>query len=128
MEQGYIICYNGYKQEITKGQSNSKRERGGKLKEKSKEGTTFGFSKDNLRGMAALSEHLSNHVSTMLNERLGVAHHIEPFQKEQPENKRENNGIWSRLRITEGKVAEAHRAKKQKTEGFLGSLAKAANE
>ncbi len=124
MEQGYLICYNGYKQEVSRAQGiNNKRERGGKSKERNKDNNTFGFSKDNLRGMAALSEHLSEHVSTLLNERLGVAHHVEPFKHEQ-----QDKGIWSGLRIKEGKVAEAHRAKKQKTEGFLGNLAKISSE
>ena len=124
MEQGYLISYNDYRQTFDNDRNrDNKRQRKGKGKGKGKGKNNYGFSKENMQGMAAVADHLNSHVATLLDKRLGVAHNVEAFQNDQPAQNQNKRSLWDDMRIKDGKIAEAHRAKKIKTHGFLDNLA-----
>jgi exonuclease VII small subunit len=83
MEQGYITCYNGYKQEIKRGNRDNK-DKKDKDKDKS---NTYGFSKSNLQGMAAMGQHMMAQTANMIQESMNksgdtnttYAHQVDPF-------------------------------------------------
>ena len=128
METGSIPTYDGTQFEVKKDRKDTKRDRNGDKKNKN----NFGFSKDNMRGMAALTEHISDHVSSLLEPRLGSAHahHIEPFSDQQPQQQQlalpAAPSIFDRL-PADNKMAQSHQAKRQKKVDFLNNLSTANN-
>ena len=76
------------------------------------------------------TEHISDHVSSLLGSRLGSAHahHIEPFNDLQPQPQQQQlaatPSIFDRL-PADNKMAQAHQAKRQKKITFIDNLAEA---
>ena len=125
MELGHIVTYDD-----SKFPCNKDRAAKNKNKDERGKGSNYGFSKSNLQGMAALTEHITDHVVKVIDERLptGRAHQVEPFvdtMNDDIEPATAKRSVWDRMN-TEDQPAQikANAAKKQKRVRFISNLAK----
>ena len=128
LEDGSITAYDGQQYIVHK---STKDEDGKKDKHSSdKTNNTFGFTQANLRGMAAMTEHVSDHLTKIIDERLQTknAYHAEPFAHAPAEDAQDNQSTGVFDRIGGGKVVEARQAKKQKSVNFIERLADASRQ
>ena len=129
MENEYIICYNNFKQPITRNRNYDKRDRESDNRGDKK---NYGFSKDNLRGMAAMGEHISDQMVAYMDGRMsnktddntaphGYAHQIAPFAIEPPQRP-QSPEPQPRISVWNRGVTRAHQAKKQKSVEFIQQI------
>ena len=80
--------------------------------------------------MAAMTEHVSDHFTKMLEERLPSrnAYHADPFTDAPARDVQANQSTGVFDRMGGGHVVEARGAKKQKSVSFLEQLAAASKE
>jgi hypothetical protein len=85
--------------------------------------------------MAALTEHISDHVTNLIDSRFGSAHahHIEPFTEQPPQQQLTlqaaptTPSVFDRM-ASNTTVTQARQAKKQKKDAFLSNLSAANNQ
>ena len=80
--------------------------------------------------MAAMTEHVSDHLTRIIDERLQTknAYHAEPFGHAPAEDAQGNQPTGVFDRMGGGKVVEARQAKKQKSVNFIERLADASRQ
>ena len=128
MENEYIICYNNFKQPITRNRNYDKRDRESDNRGDKK---NYGFSKDNLRGMAAMGEHISDQMVAYMDGRMsnkaddktaphGYAHQISPFAIEPPQSLELR--AQPRISVWDRGVTRARQVKKQTRVEFIQQI------
>lgn len=125
MEQGHITCYNGYKQEIVRGNRDIKDAVGGKDK------NSYGFSKSNLQGMAAMGQHMMQQAANMINNTLknnGItgAQYIDPFINTERQQIEAQNTAPAKITVFKrlGEANQADTKEKNKRIKFIEELGK----